>query len=752
MIMKKVFLVSIIVSLLCVVFNFPAYATQWILPQLEVNLTNIGECTPDDYYLDILVHQDILETKGVTYDSLNDLQYDESYRNMPLYLYNEDNMLASNIRSIVLPGSLKGKYLTKTSTSINHGFIVYDPKVIENYKVILQFESGELFVSKDKYSYSESNPSIVIDFEKDMKEVYAKEPELYVKEPDLYAKEPKLYAKKAEVIYGDLNSDGVVNSLDYALLKRYTLSINEELTQLISYKVADVNGDGAINSTDYALIKRFILGVIRKFPVEETGISPEVIEGNNRFAFDIMKKLSEDDENDNTFISPLSISTALTMTYQGARANTRYEMAKVLGYEGINDKELNKTYKYLLEYLKKVDDKVELNINNSIWAREGYEFNEDFMAVNKDVFDAYIELMDFSKADSADTINNWISDATKEKITKMVDSPIDASVMMYLINAIYFKGTWTEEFDEERTQISEFNTVDGKKRDVYMMNKTGTVDYGKGDGYEAIRLPYGNGKTSMYIILPSVDSSVNELVSEMDISKWNTIKKSIKETEEVVVNLPRFKIEYGIKELSSALESLGMIDAFTDTADFSGIRNGLNISRVLHKAVIEVNEEGSEAAAVTVVGVRITAAPLSIVFNANRPFLFLIEEDETDTILFMGKLCTMESEVDYWKPSAPLRDLTEFSLEKDSEGNYKAVITMTFLSGGYRSSSNNKVVSASDNVFIAGAEVQQSSLIGTPVVPRDIHRYDLGKLEPGTYNFDFRVNGSPFDVYTFTVE
>jgi serine protease inhibitor len=375
---------------------------------------------------------------------------------------------------------------------------------------------------------------------------------------------------------------------------------------------------------------------------DKNKISTEAVQGNSRFAFDIFKQLDKEDGEQSIFISPLSISTALTMTYQGAGTTTKEAMAKALGYSGTDDEKLNETYKNLIRYLRKLDKKVELNINNSIWVREGVPIKEDFLSVNKDIFDAPVTALDFSKESAADQINKWISDATKKKIEKMVDSPISSDIVMYLINAIYFKGDWTKQFDKKNTFDAQFHAGDGSTRQVMMMSRNGKVEYGQGDGFKAVRLPYGSGKMSMYCILPEDTVSISEFIAGLDAEQWNIIRDSISERDEVQLQLPRFKLEYGIKSLNDSLTALGMGEAFMDTADFSGIREGICISRVLHKAVIEVNEEGSEAAAVTVVEIKETAAAEPLTFIADRPFVFVIADDDTGTILFMGKLYDVE--------------------------------------------------------------------------------------------------------------
>jgi len=371
---------------------------------------------------------------------------------------------------------------------------------------------------------------------------------------------------------------------------------------------------------------------------DQNKISMEAVAGNSRFAFDIFKQLDKEDREQNILISPLSISTALSMTYQGAGATTKEAMTGVLGYTGIEDAKLNESYQNLIPYLIGLDEKVELNISNSLWVREGEKIKQDFLTATMDSFNASVTPLDFGKANAADQINQWVSEATNKKIDKIISSPIPSDVIMYLINAIYFKGDWTEQFDSKDTVKTQFRAGNGSPNEVMMMSRTGKVEYGKGDDSEAVRLPYGSGKVAMYCILPEKDQTINDFIATLDAARWKGIKESIAERDEVNLQMPRFKLEYGIKNLNDSLTALGMGEAFTDKADFSGIGDNVCISRVLHKAIIEVNEEGSEAAAATAVEMKLTSAAEPLAFIADRPFLFVIADDQTGTILFMGKL------------------------------------------------------------------------------------------------------------------
>ncbi|MDD5601261.1 MAG: serpin family protein, partial [Actinomycetota bacterium] len=256
--------------------------------------------------------------------------------------------------------------------------------------------------------------------------------------------------------------------------------------------------------------------------------------------------------------------------------------------------------------------------------------------------------IDFSSPDAPDRINSWIEEKTKGKIDKMIDS-IPPDAVMYLINAIYFKGDWTYPFDENLTGEDDFYLEDGTTKKIPMMKQEKEFYYYAEDSFSAIKLPYGKEKMSMYIILPDKETGIDTLLESLSVDKWNSIKDSFS-SREVSLTMPEYKMEYGIKSLKDALTTLGMGIAFDrEQADFSGIyKSGETpcwISDVLHKAVIEVNEKGSEAAAAAVEEMALSAMPDEeiIEFTVDRPFFFMIIDERTGSILFMGKV--MEPEV-----------------------------------------------------------------------------------------------------------
>lgn len=365
--------------------------------------------------------------------------------------------------------------------------------------------------------------------------------------------------------------------------------------------------------------------------IEDSDVS-SVAFANTKFGFKLLQNLQERDTGGNVFISPLSISIALTMTYNGAIGETERAMAEVLEIDGLDLATINHSNAALRTSLESSGPKVEISIANSIWARQGVEFNSDFLDRNRLFFGAEIASLDFSAPEATATINEWVSTNTKGKIKKIVQE-IDPGTLLFLINAIYFKGSWQEEFDKSKTRPDIFYLSDGSEKRVPMMRREGAYPYFRGEHFEAAGLPYGDGDVIMYIFLPNHDSNLNEFLSSLSAKNWASwLPQFSPVREESMMILPRFKLEYEVS-LNDTLKALGMDIAFGSGADFSGMGPSLFISDVRHKAVVEVNEEGTEAAAVTVV-VGVTSLPP--IFRVDRPFFFAIYDAETKAILFMG--------------------------------------------------------------------------------------------------------------------
>jgi len=367
-------------------------------------------------------------------------------------------------------------------------------------------------------------------------------------------------------------------------------------------------------------------------------VDRNLVSANTGFGFDIFKELILEDKDKNIFISPLSILLALAMTYNGAVGDTNLAMAETLGFKGFDLEELNSGFHDLMISIRNADNDIDIAIANSIWYRLGFKVKEDFIERNKKYFSSEVNEIDFAAPEAVDTINGWIEEETRGKIDKML-SEIPADAVMYLINAIYFKGNWTYPFDENLTSDDDFYLLDGSTKKVPMMTQEENFPYYRGDNFSGVRIPYGQEKMAMYIILPDEGTGVDSVIESLDAEKWNEIKDSFYGSQ-VSLTMPKYKMEYGIKLLNDALAELGMGIAFGPGADFSGISPDIFISKVLHKAVIEVNEKGSEAAAATVVEMmESAAAPVEIIqFIVDRPFFFVIADDRTGSILFMGKV------------------------------------------------------------------------------------------------------------------
>ncbi len=338
------------------------------------------------------------------------------------------------------------------------------------------------------------------------------------------------------------------------------------------------------------------------------------------------------------FISPLSISMALTMAYNGAGSTTKEAMRQTLGFELPTDEEINQSYKSLAELLQGMDKKVIFTYANSLWYNQDFQLQTPFVKLNQTYFDATVQGLNFNSPAAKDQMNNWVKEKTNGKITSIVEGT-SANDVLFLLNAIYFKGTWTYLFDKERTKPAPFYLEDGSTVSHDFMTATkAKYLYYHDDSKKLIDLPYGNGQFSMTLLVPEGQHTVNDVVQELNQEKLSAWLAAA-DTSGMELHLPKFKLEYKTK-LNETLAALGMGIAFSSGADFSNMVEGaypLAISEVMHKTFLEVNEEGTEAAAVTSVVISVTSAgPAAL--DVNRPFVFLIREKSSNTILFIGKL------------------------------------------------------------------------------------------------------------------
>ncbi len=366
----------------------------------------------------------------------------------------------------------------------------------------------------------------------------------------------------------------------------------------------------------------------------------ELVSAQNRFGLSLLCRLTDADHGQNVFVSPVSVAMCLAMAYNGASGRTQVGMAKALEISGMSPDVLSRTSAALMQDLLAADPKVKLQIANSLWAVRGIAFERPFLRANQQYFKARVTNLDFASPDAAQTINAWVSENTNGLIRSIVDR-IDPLDIMFLINAIYFKGTWTEQFDKAASYQRDFYRLDGATVKRWMMQQDGKYQYFGTENFQAVSLPYGSGRLSMYLFVPEEKDGLPDLLKQLSTANWEKWLAGFHRMSGAVV-LPRFKLEYETS-LNDALKALGMADAFNpNAADFSKMVKPpiqTYISEVKHKTFVEVNEEGTEAAAVTSTRVAMTAMPspqerFSIV--ADRPFLCCIRDNTTGAILFIG--------------------------------------------------------------------------------------------------------------------
>lgn len=370
-------------------------------------------------------------------------------------------------------------------------------------------------------------------------------------------------------------------------------------------------------------------------------LDDRLVNASTNFGFKLFDHIAKQDPNKNTFISPASVAIALSMTYNGASGETQQAIAKALELQGIKIGEVNEFNQNIQKLLANGDTNVELNIANSLWARKDITLEKAFLNKVKEFYQAEISNLDFKDANAANTINAWVKQKTKNKIDKIVDR-IEPDSMLFLINAVYFKGKWEAPFEKALTKPQPFTLADGTKIQHPAMSRLGEYRYYDAPIFQAISLPYGSGRFSMEIFLPKPKSNLLGFQEQLTAKKWQ--EWSTKFTrKEGLIQLPRFKVEYETS-LKSALQSLGMAIAFDpDKADFRNLSNvSAFIGDVKHKTFVEVNEEGTEAAAVTSVEMKVTSAmpseepPFQMIVD--RPFFFAISDRQTGTIIFMGAI------------------------------------------------------------------------------------------------------------------
>lgn len=370
-----------------------------------------------------------------------------------------------------------------------------------------------------------------------------------------------------------------------------------------------------------------------------TNAEQNVLSSSNAFTFALWGQLNKSQNATNIFASPLSASFSLGMTMNGAAGQTLDDMRTGLQFGTTPVATIDTGYKSLIGLLTTLDPKVTMEIANSIWYRNTFSFNQSFLDAGKTFFDATVSPLNFADATgSLKTINGWVDTKTHGKITSILDAIHDDDVM-FLINAIYFKGGWRNKFDPAQTQSAPFHSPTGDQT-VSLMHKDDKFAYVETSAYQAIDLPYGDSAFTMTVVLPKTTSNVNDVAASLTAASWTTLTGSF-HTSRVDFSLPKLTLAWE-KDLIPDLQALGIRAPFVaDGADFTGMSplgKKLYISVVKQKAFVNVDEEGTEAAAVTVTGVTVTSAPVIQVMRVDRPFIFAIRERLSGTVLFMGKV------------------------------------------------------------------------------------------------------------------
>jgi len=380
---------------------------------------------------------------------------------------------------------------------------------------------------------------------------------------------------------------------------------------------------------------------ITALPRELTTVEAEMVGAANAFGFNLLKEVNTSFADSNVFLSPLSASMALGMTMNGAEGTTFEEMRSALGFGPRNYAELNSSYQSLIELLRGLDPKVEFKIANAIYydlADIGAAIEPTFLSESRDYFDAEVKGLDFRRPEAVDTVNAWANLHTNGKIPEIIDE-IEEQIVMLLMNAIYFKGDWRAGFKTAETTSEPFHALRGTDVNVSMMHRKGGFRQGRISNAIVAELPYGGDAFVMTILLPDEGVDVNTFVSSLTAATWQQGTANLRDSD-VDLYLPRFKLAWE-DTLNDELKQLGMRQAFTPyEAQFTRISRALGdqlyIDFVKQKAFVDVNEVGTEAAAVTVVGIGIVSAPVPV--RIDRPFVFAIRERLSGTVLFLGKI------------------------------------------------------------------------------------------------------------------
>ncbi|OUL26509.1 proteinase inhibitor I4 serpin [Nostoc sp. RF31YmG] len=425
------------------------------------------------------------------------------------------------------------------------------------------------------------------------------------------------------------------------LQRRYGVRLGRRyVLAAASVVLLGVLGCSQVNGDTSALAQSRLPNSESPLPKKTATPDTKLVNANNKFGFKLFSEvLQQESSEKNVFLSPSSVAIALAMTYNGASGSTQKAMAKTLEFQGLNLSEINSSYAALKKLLENPETDVQLTIANSLWANQNTSFKSGFLQRNQDFYKAKVTSLNFQDREAPNIINSWVKDNTQGKINKIVDQ-IQPDQLLFLINAIYFKGKWSNEFDKSQTAVLPFSLKSGKQKQHPMMSQDGDYRYQENEQFQAVSLPYGkDGKISLYIFLPKQNSSLQALYQNLNAENWDKWMTQFRKREGLI-RLPRFKTDYEVT-LNDALKALGMEEAFSTKANFSGIGENLAISQVKHKTIVEVNEEGTEAAAATSVGIVATSAmqkPEPFRMIVDRPFFCAIRDNQTGSVLFMGSI------------------------------------------------------------------------------------------------------------------
>ncbi len=430
----------------------------------------------------------------------------------------------------------------------------------------------------------------------------------------------------------------VISNLD----GEYSIQVAENATLVFMY-IGHVQQEIAVNSQDtiHVIMEDiFSQGLQMAEPIELTTRQRKRMEADNNFALKMFKEVSQQ-EGDNVFFSPLSLNMAVGMLYNGASGDTQKEIAEAFEIHDFSITESNEYYREILHKILEIDPTSDIAIANSIWYKNSFSVKEQFIGVGKKYFDADINAIDFNNPVSAKIINNWCAKKTNNRIENIIGKTIPNDMRIYLVNALYFKGQWQTDikFDKAKTTLDKFTKTNKQKIKVNLMEKTTYLNYFSDENLQCVEIDYGNRAFSMLVILPSKNQNINQFIHYLDGEKLNKVVKNMRWTN-VWLKLPRFKIENDFS-LAQPIRNLG-IERIFDKGFLNISDDDLWVSDIIQKTFVEVNEEGTEAAAATSIIMIGAGSPHKkiepIRFFANRPFVYLIREKSTGIVLFIGRM------------------------------------------------------------------------------------------------------------------